>query len=435
MCGTHGRVSTQEPPQPAEQDPQLLEDFMLQLGMAQLSAGYPVDEVTTTLTDVARANGREAMKVVALPTSVFVDDPATGRARAIGETGQMLRMDQAAEVQRLARLASHGRLDLSEGLRRLERLPDLEPRFPTWASVLGYGLVSAGLSIVFRVSVWGVCIAAILGLIVGLVLQYARRHPSIAPLVPPVAALGCATVVFGFSSLLDQDAQSLRVVAAPLVSLIPGMALTRSTLELAAGHVISGASRMVSALVQILVLAFGILVGVQIARVSPYDLADLTETLLPWWAPWIGVIVYALGQALVYNEPRGSIRIIVVLLLVTYGVQSLMSVFMDAVFASGVAAAVALILAVLIQHGARRAPVPAFVLFQPAFFLIVPGSLGLIGATEALTGPDAPATQDAPLLATAATVIAITIGMQIGGLIGRALAPVVSRHSAASQQG
>ncbi len=408
--------------------PHALEEFLLGLGIAQLSAGYPVDEVTTTLTAVASAYGRPHMTFVTLPNSIVFDDPSTGRARAIAETGASLRMDQAAVVQDLARRATRGHLNLTEGLAELAAIPEMRPRFPAWANLIGYALLSAGLSLVFRVSLWGVLVAGALGLIVGLLLRYSARHPSVSPLVPPVAALICATVVFGFGSVLDQDVQSLRVVAAPLVALIPGAALTRGTLELAAGHVISGAARLVSAVVQLLVLTFGILVGMQVARVSPYDLSDLTDTLLPWWAPWAGVIVYALGQALVYNEPRGAIRVIVLLLLVTLAVQSLATVLISGIFAAGIAAGVALVIAVLIQAGARRAPLPAFVLFQPAFFLIVPGSLGLIGATEAFTA-EAGDAQDDALLVTAATVIAITIGMQIGGLVGRILTPAVKSWS------
>lgn len=402
------------------------EDFLLELGIAELSAGYPVDEVTHTLTRVSHAYDRTEMTFVTLPNSIVFDDPGTGRARAISETGQVLRMDQAAVVHQIAREASTGSLDPAVGLERLDAVESFPPRFPTWATLLGHGLVSAGFALVFRVSLWGVAVAFVLGLFVGLLQRYAVRRPTIAPLVPPVAAFVCAVAVFGFSSLLDQNAESLRVVAAPLVSLIPGMAITRGTMELSAGHVISGSSRLVSAVVQILVLTFGILVGMQIARVSPYDLSDLTDTLLPWWAAWIGVIVYAVGQAFVYNEPRRTIRLVLVLLLIAFTIQATCNLFLDSVFSAGITAAVTLLVAVLVQHRMRTAPLPAFLLFQPVFFLIVPGSLGLIGATEIFTAPaDFGVPNDNALLVTAATVIAITIGMQIGGLIGHALTPLV----------
>lgn len=428
-----------------------LEEFILALGRAELAAGYPVDDVTSSLNAVARAHGHSDFGIFVLPNAVLVDDPVAGRARVIPEGSHNLRLDQAAEVHDIARRARHRELDLEEGTRELEELPKRPPRFPPWASVLGYGIASAGFALVFRVSPWGVLMAAVGGLFVGILMALTRNRPDLAPLVPPVAATVCAFVVFGFGSLLDQDVQPLRVVAAPLITLIPGAAITRATQELASGHVVSGASRLVASLVQILVLTFGVLVGALLASVSPYDLGDLTEQRLPLGVAWIGAAVYAVGQALAFNEPRGAVIPVVFLLLIAFSVQQLVTWLLDPVVAAGIAATVALFLAIVIQDRGKR-QTPAFVLFSPVFWLLVPGSLGLVALTEAVTGsaddptdPSStnaadPATPITPpsftdslpsfedlnldsnssvLLVFAASIIAITIGMQIASVIGR----------------
>jgi uncharacterized membrane protein YjjP (DUF1212 family) len=423
-----------------------LEDFILALGQAQLAAGYPVDDVTTTLNAVARAYDRTDFGIFVLPNAVMVDDPVVGRARVIPEGSDPLRLDQAAEVHDIAAQARRGTLDLTQGTRELEELPAKPPRFPPWLSIIGYGLASAGFALVFRLSLWGVAMAAVLGLFVGIMQAYTRTRPNLAPLVPPVAATLCSFAVFGFASLIDQEVQPLRVVVAPLITLIPGVALTRATQELASGHVVSGASRLIASIVQILVLVFGILVGSLLARVSPYDLTDLTQTQLPLWAAWIGAAVYAVGQALAFNEPRGALVPVVLLLLVAFSIQQVVSITLDAVIAAGLAATVALFLAIVIQDRGKR-EMPAFVLFSPVFWLLVPGSLGLVALTEALTGaPDdslpkaegdvvggAPtagagmptfsdisvSSEGSVLLIFGASIIAITIGMQIASIAGR----------------
>ena len=423
-----------------------LEDFILALGQAQLAAGYPVDDVTTTLNAVARAYDRTDFGIFVLPNAVMVDDPVVGRARVIPEGSDPLRLDQAAEVHDIAAQARRGTLDLTQGTRELEELPAKPPRFPPWLSIVGYGLASAGFALVFRLSLWGVAMAAVLGLFVGIMQAYTRTRPNLAPLVPPVAATLCSFAVFGFASLIDQEVQPLRVVVAPIITLIPGVALTRATQELASGHVVSGASRLIASIVQILVLVFGILVGSLLARVSPYDLTDLTQTQLPLWAAWIGAAVYAVGQALAFNEPRGALVPVVLLLLVAFSIQQVVSITLDAVIAAGLAAAVALFLAIVIQDRGKR-EMPAFVLFSPVFWLLVPGSLGLVALTEALTGaPDdslpkaegdvvggAPtdgggmptfsdisvSSEGSVLLIFGASIIAITIGMQIASIAGR----------------
>jgi uncharacterized membrane protein YjjP (DUF1212 family) len=161
-----------------------LEDFILALGRAQLAAGYPVDDVTTTLNAVARAYDRTDFGIFVLPNAVMVDDPVVGRARVIPEGSDPLRLDQAAEVHDIAAQARRGTLDLTQGTRELEELPAKPPRFPPWLSILGYGLASAGFALVFRLSLWGVAMAAVLGLFVGLLQAYTRTRPNLAPLVP-----------------------------------------------------------------------------------------------------------------------------------------------------------------------------------------------------------------------------------------------------------
>ena len=420
-----------------------LEEFILALGKAQLAAGYPVDDVTSSLNAVARAYGRSDLGIFVLPNAVLIDDPLVGRARIIPEGNDTLRLDQAAAVHDIATRARHHDIDLLTGTRELEALPSKAPRFPKWASILGYGVASTGFALVFRVSLWGVAMAAILGLLVGLMITFTRDRPNIAPLVPPLAAMISAFTVFGFGSLIDQDVQPIRVVAAPLITLIPGAALTRATQELASGHVVSGASRLIASLVQILVLTFGVLVGALLASVSPYDLGDLTDQRLPFWVAWIGAAVYAIGQALAFNEPRGALTSVVILLLIAFSVQQAVAWLLDSVVAAGVAAAVALFIAIVIQDRSRRGT-PAFVLFAPVFWLLVPGSLGLVAITEAVTGstddPNAAATSVASpaltsslpsfedlnldsnasiILIFGASIIAITIGMQIASLAGR----------------
>lgn len=431
---------------PAHLEPGDLEDFLLTLGRSQLAAGYPVDDVTRTLDAVARAYDRPDLGIFVLPNAVLIDDPREGRARIIPEGTTHLRMDQAAEVHEIAQQARAGELDVATGTAELNNLRGREPRFPAWATIVGRGLAAAGFALVFRVSLWGVAMAFLGGAFVG-VLQYATRHrPNLEPLVPPFAAMVCAFAVFGFGGLVDANVQPLRVVAAPMITLIPGAALTRATQELASGHIISGASRLVSSIVQILVLTFGILVGGLLASVSPYDLGDLTEQRLPMWVAWLGAAIYAAGQILAFNEPRGAITPVVLLLLIAFSVQQLVSWLLDAVMAAGVAAAVGLFIALVIQDRGKRG-IPAFVLFTPVFWLLVPGSLGLVALTEAVTGtsndptaqatsaedPVSPSITDSlpsfddlslnanasVLLVFAASIIAITIGMQIASIAGR----------------
>jgi uncharacterized membrane protein YjjP (DUF1212 family) len=422
-----------------------IERLMAAIGQAQLSAGYPVNEVNDTLARISQAYERPQLTGYVLPNAVFVDDERTGRARVLTSDIGSMRLDQATQVHRVVRDSIARHLNPVEAIAKLAAVQDMKARFPQWAVVLANGLAAAGFALVFRVSLWGVLIAGVLGALVGLALTLTANRPTLAALVPFTSAFVAAFVVFTASAYFDAEVQPVRVVAAPIITLIPGVGLTRGTQELANNQIVSGSSRLISASVQILVLTFGILTGARLAPLQDYNFADLTDALLPWWAAWIGVLVFAIGQSIVSNEPRGAVRIVVVLLLATYGVQTLVSATIDPILASGVAAGAALLGATVVQRRSRRG-FPAFALFEPVFWLLVPGSLGLVALTQEFAARDAALTQQVDaagnnassviglttgtdvLTVAAGTIIAITIGM----LVASAMARLVPTREAAT---
>ena len=69
--------------------------------------------------------------------------------------------------------------------------------------------------------------------------------------------LAVAAVTFALASSYD-GAYTLWLLIPPLVTLLPGAAITTGTMELAAAQTVSGASRLIEGLVDLALLAFGI---------------------------------------------------------------------------------------------------------------------------------------------------------------------------------
>ncbi|MGA0946490.1 MAG: threonine/serine exporter family protein, partial [Candidatus Nanopelagicales bacterium] len=248
-----------------------IERLMAAIGQAQLSAGYPVNEVNDTLSRISQAYDRPQLTGYVLPNAVFVDDERTGRARVLTSNIGSMRLDQATQVHRVVRDAVARHLNPVEAIAKLAAVQDMKARFPQWAVVLANGLAAAGFALVFRVSLWGVLIAGVLGALVGLALTLTANRPTLAALVPFTSAFVAAFVVFTASAYFDAEVQPVRVVAAPIITLIPGVGLTRGTQELANNQIVSGSSRLISASVQILVLTFGILTGARLAPLQDYN--------------------------------------------------------------------------------------------------------------------------------------------------------------------
>lgn len=188
---------------------------------------------------------------------------------------------------------------------------------------------------------------------------------------------------------------------------LPGAAITLAVIELTSRDVISGSSRLIAGFVQIIQLAFGIVIAAQLLGLDETQLSPAAINKIGPWAPWLGVIVYAVGVMLFFAPPRSFLPWLVSICGIAYGAQFLGDLVLGS-YASGFSGGLALSVAALAMSRLRTSP-PAITMILPGFWLLVPGSMGLIGVTE-LFGADG----DAALPATLISMISVAFGMQAG---------------------
>ena len=425
-AASHHRRSTvriSAMPHAAEESDELAE-FLLALGRAQLNAGFPVDTVTNTLAAAAESYGFESADVAVLPGAVFLNLGPNNRGLFVTVNASLTRFDQSAAIANVARRATRGEVTAADGLAELERMPFLPERFPRWATILGYALVAAGFSLVYRYSLWDPVVAAVLGVVVGVSVQSTRSNQALNVLMAPLMGLVCGAAVFIVASKLGAGFHPLHVVVASLIILLPGAALTRATMEMASGHIIAGGSRLMWAVMQLALLAAGIVVGARLVGVTDLDPPSDHLAKLPIWVAFAAVGIYAVGQGLARNMPKGSIWIILLLLIGAQSILMVVSIHIGAVFGSAIAAT-AMLLAAIIVEQRGKSHLPAVSLFTPVFWLLVPGSVGLIGLANALNGEaEARGTEITAganlLLESGSVIIAILVGMQVASLLGEA---------------
>ena len=283
----------------------------------------------------------------------------------------------------------------------------MPPTFRWPVRTLGHAVMTVGLALLLQPTIGAVGAAFVLGLLVGL-----AKLPRLATLelvFPVVIAFVVSVIVFATLQHVQID-NPVRILIPPLVTFLPGAALTIATVELAAGQMVSGASRLVSGLVQLLLLAFGILAASALFELSAAVLADNPVNRLGWWAPWLGVVVFAVGNYLHLSAPARSLPWMLVIMLAAYAGQ----VAGAAVFGgllSGFFGALAMTPLALWVETLRSGP-PKLVTFLPGFWLLVPGAAGLIGVTE-LLGVDHQLGAQA-VVDSLVTVMSIALGVLIG---------------------
>ena len=363
------------PPNPAVQ-------FMLELATALNDAGEPVALNQARMERIATAYGVTDARVAVLPNLVL-GAGGRGSPTALDLSHLQLstnRLDRTAAVAALARDAERAAIDPEDGLRRLDQIAAYRHRFGTVGVIGGHMVLTIGLALILQPTPEALGAAAIFGALIGALKLYATDLPTVGALLP----VGAATLVSALAFWLAPDKTidgSMRILIPALVTFIPGSLLTTATLDLSAGQVISGSSRLVAGTMQLIVLSFGIAVGALLAGVSLDEaITNEAKNTLGDWAPWVGVIVFGCGAFVHFSGPRGSLGwLLLVVISAWLGQQvggHLVNDNLGAFFGALVATPVATWVAT------RPSGPPSLATFLPAFWLLVPGAVGLIGMAE-----------------------------------------------------
>jgi uncharacterized membrane protein YjjP (DUF1212 family) len=379
-----------------------------------------VNEIEERLRRVATAYGAPAARISVLPTFVVVAlDP--DRSATLEPTRLLrgvLRLDQTAALFELLKRAERGEVPPRDGSRLVLEIVDMQPRFGPAITIVGHVVLTVGICLILQPT-WGdLVLAALFGALVALFKLVGARWASVRMIMPVTAAFAVAATTFLLADQGWADAD-LRAMIAPLVTFLPGATLTMAVVELSAAEMIAGASRLVTGLLQLLLLAFGIIGAAQVVGVpAASELVDEPQNLLGWWAPWLGVLVVAVGNYFHHSAPPNSLAWLCVVLYAAWIGQYLGDQAFGGYVSGFVGALVMTPVAYLVER--RPSAPPALVSFLPAFWLLVPGALGLIGLTQYLADNVTAGMQD--FLGAVGAIIAIALGVLCGYPLYRSLA-------------
>jgi uncharacterized membrane protein YjjB (DUF3815 family) len=225
-------------------------------------------------------------------------------------------------------------------------------------------------------------------------------------------------MVAGLSLFLDKP-DPIRMVAMLVVVLLPGAALTSAIIELVSGYMVSGASRLIYAVMILGSMAFGGALAIAASRLPASRLEDVTATMTPEWVAWVGAALYGIGTFLYFCTPVRLWLPSLFVMMLSFAISVLTLPSLGVPLSAGIATALGLITSWAIN--ARLGGGPGdLAIFLPTFWLIVPGSTGFVAITGEL--------ESAQDLSNVAGTAGLTFfAMAIGMMLATAVYPLLTK--------
>ncbi|MET0994660.1 MAG: threonine/serine exporter family protein [Mycobacterium sp.] len=402
-----------------------------QLGVLLLDAGFSVTDVRVALHRAAQSSGIVGLSYSVFPDLVIVSNARSGAGTVVLPRVAELTFRQAARANLLSQKLESGDVLLGDIPEHIAWIREMPRSHASLYWTLGSALVGGGLAVLFRCPWWAILSSIVVGASVGLVTTHLNRRSATASIVPFVSAFASTTVVGVLAELFGFGHVPLYAVCAPVAILVPGALITNALLELTAQDVVTGSARLSFGLIQLGFMIAGIAAGAsitglaldpgsaalvgQVARVSATNPG--WQAIPPLWFSWIGVAILAAGVGLAFGSGRKLILVSVAVMTCTYAVLITLTPFTGSTFATGATAAVLFIGASALEQFLLAVPAP--VSFQPAFLLLVPGTVGLV----ALTTFDTEA-----LLSALKTFASLCIGIKVGAMLAEIALPSAGKN-------
>lgn len=372
-------------PEPPKHEPADLLEFLYRLAQAYLACGEQTAQVELLLRRIASSYGARRARVVCFPTAIFISFHIDEKEHVTIAEGplQALRLDQMADVYALGAEAQRGVIALRDGMQELTAILRKPARFGTLGTVFGHTILTVGVAIVLNPALLTVGVAAILGVVVGALKLLMRDRPVFSVPLPVVGAVVVSSIVFQ-SVKMGLPVDPLHVLVPPLVTFLPGAMLTFGMIELAYGDMVSGASRLITGFVQLVLLVFGILAGAALVGMRHDTMPEAAVQLasIPW-LPWVGAVIFGVGVSLHFSAPKRSLPWMLLVVLLAFSAQRLSAPLVGNQFSGFFGTLVATPLGYLIQLRFRGPP--PMVTFLPSFWLLVPGALSLLSVKQMIS--------------------------------------------------
>ena len=391
-----------------------LMEFLTQLGKALTASGVSVVDITIILEKIAEAYNEKA-EILVFPTMLIlkIGDHEAAPLNATIQKPGFLPLNQVSEIYDLIYMAEAGEISPTEGKKCLKRILSEKHKFGSLGILFGYILFSVGIGMLLQPTPQQLVVSGVLGAIVGILFIISSGRSRFLLVLPVVAAL----IVTYFSILGVKSGLitcSVAMLLPALAYFLPGATLTTGMFELAYGEIISGASRVIYGTAILFLLLFGVLIGIQITGISQQNFLVSTQlNALGWWAPYLGVFIFAMGMYFFMSIKNKDIPWVILILYIAFFGQQAGNHFVGGVFGVFLGSLLMTISGKIIEKLDHKNP--SIVSIMPAFWILVPGALGFMSLATLVSQNYLTALTEGIMVSM--TIVAISLGLLIGAVI------------------
>ncbi|KAJ2383568.1 pheromone-regulated protein prm10, partial [Coemansia sp. RSA 2603] len=403
--------------------------FLVLLAKALMTYGSPLHHLEDNLARMARLLDLE-MTASAIPGLVLLsfEDSATHTSETklvrCSNGWDMHRLDQ---VNRLVRRVVHGLVDVREAVGELECVMTARPIYPWFVQVLNWGVISWALCLVCFGGSWrdsGISLG--LGLVAGCMNLAAGKLPGYTNFFEVSVSIlaGILSAALAQWGCIGATALSATVV------LLPGLVMTTGVIELASRHMVAGTVRIFYALLLAFIIAFGLLIGVEIYNkiagnpVLNNAMLDLSQCVaLTRWS-WFGTFpVGIISISILVNIHWRHWPSVTCIAGISYGIFWLFKFHLGLDDLAPVVAS--FVLGLVANMWSRLTGQTAYMILLPGEMFLVPGSVGVRGFSSLLSKEGGQGAQLALQMIT--TCLSIMMGLFASSFL---IYPRGKRHSA-----
>ncbi|KAJ2157534.1 pheromone-regulated protein prm10, partial [Coemansia sp. RSA 552] len=366
--------------------------FLVLISKALMAYGSPLHHLENNIMRTARLLDLE-VSASAMPGLVLLsfEDLLTHTSETkiirCASGWDMHRLDQ---TNRLLRRVIYSKTEVKEAISELEGIITAPPIYAWYWQVLNWGVISWSLCLLCFGGSWGDSgIALALGLLAGMMSLAAGKLSGYTNFFEASVALvsGLLGAALGRWSCFGATALSGTVV------LLPGLVMTTGVIELASRHMVAGTVRIFYALLLTFVIAYGLLIGVEIfnklagnqlldgALLEPSQCKALTK-----WS-WFGTFPIAITSiSVLVNIHWRHWPSVTVIAGISYGVFWLFKFYLELEELAPVVAS--FVLGLMANMWSKLTGQIAYMVLLPGEMFLVPGSVGVRGFSSILRKED-----------------------------------------------